>query len=108
MTTVHLNKTICLTSLRMRPAEYNTLHKYTDLNSNMVEFVVKKTIVDYVIGDKFYFEVQENDSSDEDADEETRENAAATSSRIAHQKRNAPKLFQPQDNEDSSDSRSPF
>jgi hypothetical protein len=24
MTTVHPNKTICLTSLRMRPAEYNT------------------------------------------------------------------------------------
>jgi hypothetical protein len=52
MATVHLNKTICLTSLRMRPAEYNTLHEYMDLNGNMVEFVVKKTIACYVIGDK--------------------------------------------------------
>jgi hypothetical protein len=38
MTTVHPNKTICLTSLRMRPAEYNTVvhpvvFKYDDVGA---------------------------------------------------------------------------
>jgi hypothetical protein len=51
-------------------ARAKTLRKYVDLSSDMVEFVVKKTIVGDVIDDMFYLETHETDSSDEDADEE--------------------------------------